>query len=1393
MNIEELIVKLSKLGVHLSVEGNDLLISAPKGTLTNELRTLITGSKTEILSLLLRHNSMEIERESMSLKPVSRTINIPLSYSQQRLWILDQLERTSAYNNCIAFNVIGSLHVAALEDSFNEIIRRHEILRTNFVSIEGQAYQIIRPKMAISLNKISFQHLSKGEQLFEIEKFASEKALQVFDIEKDPLMRVILIQLAPNEHVLIFIIHHIISDGWSMSVLTHELISLYEAFIKNKPSPLKELEIQYADFAVWQRKWLKGGILDNLLTYWKKNLKGAPPLLNIPTDRLYPSVQSFHGHRIQFNFDINLIQKIKDIGQQSETTLFMILFTIYTILLFRYSNQEDIVVGTPIANRNFKEIEPLIGFFVNTLVLRIDLSGNPKFSELLHQVRQTALDAYAHQDLPFEKLVEELQPDRNLSHSPIFQTMFVFQNTPAEKLQLPELSLTPLRIKSPTSKFDLTMFTEETEQGLRGEIEYNTDLFDEITIRRMIDHFRNLLKGIVSNPDQRISELPLLSEAEKNRLLVEWNDTKADYPHNKCIHQLFEEQVERSPDAVAVVFEDQTLTYRELNSRANQLANYLQSLGVGPEVLVGICVERSLEMVIGLLGILKAGGAYVPIDPLYPEKRRDFMVTDSQVKVLLTQKELIDKFVKFNNVQTISLDTEWDIISQNNKQNLTGKVESNNLVYMIYTSGSTGKPKGVMNTHKGVCNRLTWMQNVFLLKQSDCVMQKTPFSFDVSVWEFFWPLLNGSRLVLIKPDGQRDCIYLANLISENKISIIHFVPSMLRIFLDAPNIDKCDCLRLVICSGEALHFDIQECFFSRFKCDLYNLYGPTEAAIDVTFWRCNKNSNLGTVPIGRPISNIQIYILDQHLQLLPVGVPGELYIGGDGLARGYFNQPGLTDEKFISNPFNYKHKDRIYKTGDLARYLFDGNLEYIGRSDNLVKIRGLRIEIGEVETVISRHPAVREVLVIVTEDKLEYDKRLIAYIVYNNRENVSDNQIRHYLKERLPDYMIPNHFIELDSIPLTLNGKIDRNALSLTSKSISANTKDFIPPRDLEEYKLAYLWKNILNIHPIGVRDNFFDLGGHSLLAVCLMAQIQQFFGKTLPLATLFQNPTVEQLATLLKEKEVVQYTSPLIAIQPSGNKSPFFCVHPAGGNVFCYMDFARYLGQEQPFYGLQSIGFIKSQKPLTKIEDMATHYIKSIRTIQPKGSYNIGGWSIGGVIAFEMAQQLQRTGHEVATLVLIDSFSPLSVRITEENNDTMIINQLAKESFDFHSKGISTNMVNNNLQQPSSEVQLSKIIERAKKHNILPPNFEKKSINRLLQIFKANINAFSNYVPLPYQGKIVLFCAEKKSMMPDMNLGWSDMVKGGIDRYELKGDHYSIIQEPNVRDLSKILKDLLK
>jgi amino acid adenylation domain-containing protein len=1137
------LLKLEQVGIHdnfFELGGHSLLatqvISRLRETFSVELPVRCLFEAPTIAEL---GESIEASRSQTSslltpaIVPVPREGEIPLSFAQQRLWFIDQLEGTSGiYNIPLALRLIGKLDKIALERAIQEVVQRHEVLRTTFERVNGSPVQVIDPTWTGNLSLVNLEGLAEEEQAAEVIRLGKEEALRSFDLVKGPLLRVTLLQLGEQSHVLLLTMHHIVSDGWSIGIFLRELSSLYTAFSQGDASPLPNLPIQYTDFADWQRQWLSGEVLESQLNYWKQQLQGIPPLLELPTDRPRPPLQTFQGISESFELSAELTQKLKTLSQKAEATLFMSLLGAFIVLLHRYSGQEDIIVGSPIANRNRVETESLIGFFVNSLVLRANLAGEPTFQELLKQIRQVALDAYGHQDVPFEKVVEALQPERSLSHSPLFQVMFVLQNVPKEKLELPDLTLIPLEIESAVAKFDLTLLMEETEQGLKGVWQYNTDLFDGATICRMSGHFQSLLEGIVANPQQRVSELSLLTEAERYQLLVEWNDTQAEFPQDKCIHELFEEQVEKTPDAVAVVFEDQQLTYKELNGRANQLAHYLKMLDVGPDVLVGICVERSPEMIVGLLGILKAGGAYVPLDANYPQERLAFMLEDTQVLVLLTQQKLVETLPEYQ-TQLVCLDSDWKVISQQSNNNLCSIVKLENLAYVIYTSGSTGTPKGVLIPHRGLSNLVFWHQCTFEITPLDRATQIVSTAFDASVWEI-WPyLVSGASLFLVSPEIIGLAEKLKHWLISQKITIVFLPTPLVEPLLSLQWTEKV-ALRMILTGGDKLYYYPP----SSLPFKLINNYGPTENTVVTTSGIVAQTENQQYPPsIGRPINNTKIYILDSQLQPVPIGVTGELHIGGASLARGYLNRPELTSEKFIPNPFSDEPNAKLYKTGDLVRYLPDGNIEFLGRIDNQVKIRGFRIELGEIEAVLSKYSDVQEAVVIAREDS-PGDQRLVAYII-PVEQTVNTSELRSFLKLKLPDYMVPSAFITLEVMPLTPNGKVDRHALSIPDYSHFSLEASFVHPRTPTEEVLAAIWSNLLGVEQVGIHDNFFALGGHSLLATKLLFKISEVFHCELSLHSILERPTIEEMVVHIEGLPKILPNSCIVSKIMNSNNFP--------------------------------------------------------------------------------------------------------------------------------------------------------------------------------------------------------------------------------------------------------------
>ncbi len=1074
---------------------------------------LSAEEKRALLAQLLREKA----NQSKSL--------FPLSQGQQALWFLYKLVPDSwAYNTLFTARIQSDVDIPALRRTFQTLISRHPSLRTTYTERDGKPFQQIPEDVEVEFEEID----ASSWNWDELKEQVTQEAHRPFNLEQGSVMRVSLFTRSPKDHIFMLAIHHIASDLWSQLILMDELRVLYPAEKTGTQASLPPQTQSYADYVHWQNQMLAGSAGERLWAYWREQLAGELPVLNLPTDRPRSPVQTYQGASHSFRLTEELTQRLKGLAQAEKATLYMTLLAAFQVLLYRYTGQEDILVGSPTFGRTQREFADIVGYFVNPVVLRANLAGNPTFQAFLSQVRQTVLRAIAHQDYPFPLLVERLQPNREPSRSPIFQALFALQkpqqfeevvklfapSETASQVNWGDLKLEPFEIPQQEGQFDLILEMIEARESLFGVFKYNTDLFEADTLARMAGHFQTLLEAIVINPQQEISQFPLLSEAEQQQLLVEWNNTFAEYPQSQCIHQLFEAQVEQTPDAVAVVFEDSTLTYRQLNSRANQLAHHLQALGVGPEVLVGICVERSLDMLVGLLGILKAGGAYVPLDPAYPSERLSFMLEDSQAPVLLTQQRLVT-LLPTSGTHVVCLDADWQAIAQNSHTNPTSNVTGNNLAYAIYTSGSTGKPKGVQVLNGGVVNFLTSMRHCPGLTEQDTLLSVTTLSFDIAALELFLPLIVGARVVLVSREVAADGSQLLERLNDCGATLMQATPATWRLLLAAgwsgsPQLK-------ILCGGEALPRELANQLLAK-GASLWNLYGPTEATIWSTIYQVDNTD--GSVSIGRPIANTQIYLLDEQLQPVPVGVPGELYIGGAGLARGYLNRPELTAQRFIAHPVSDEPAARLYKTGDLARYFRDGNIEYLGRIDHQVKLRGFRIELGEIEAVLSQHPVVQQGVVVVREDS-PGNQQLVAYLVPHPEQAApTASELRQFLKQQLPEYMVPSAFVTLDSLPLTPNGKVDRKALPSPEGLRLELAAAYVAPQTELEQMIATVWQEVLRVEKVGMHDNFFDLGGHSLLVVQVHSKLQEILKRNFLMTEMFKYPTISSLVEYLTPKQ---------------------------------------------------------------------------------------------------------------------------------------------------------------------------------------------------------------------------------------------------------------------------------
>ena len=1321
---------------------------------------------------------------------------IPLSFAQQRLWFVDQLEPKSAvYNVPSAVRISGFLNITALKGSIEAIVERHEVLRTVYLSVDGAPVQQVFERANVELPLVDLSDLPEVEKENELLRLLTEEAGRPFSLSSDLMLRSVLFRLSVKEHVLFVNIHHIACDEWSMGIFFRELAAFYQSFCDKKPVSLRELPVQYADFALWQRDWLRGDVLAKQLGYWRKQLGGELPVLELPVDRPRPITPTHSGGRVTRTLSSGVTNGLKALCRRENVSPFMLMMASLKTLLHRYTGQEDIIIGTPIAGRNRVETEGLIGFFVNTLTLRTSFLSTHTFREVLQRVRETALAAFSFQDLPFEKLVEEVQPERTAAQTPLFNVMFAYQNAP-EPIVIPGLTLTPIEVENHTAKFDLTIVAQDSSEGLVVHLEYNRDVFDAATAERMLGHLETLLEAVANNPDQPIATIPLLTANERKVTLDEWNRTWAEYPAKTPVHQLFEAQAERTPHSIAVTFGNEAISYRELNIRANQLANFLRKNGVGPDVLVGICVERSVQMIVGWLGILKAGGAYVPLDPSYPADRLEFMFSDTKMPVLLTEKKFLASLPK--ETKKICLDSDWKQIAREETRTPVSGVTADDLAYVIYTSGSTGKPKGVAVRHCGIA-RLVCNTNYISIQPTDVFAQASNASFDAATFEVWGALLHGAKVVGVPQSVLLSPHDLAADLRNKRITTF-FVTTALFNQIAAAVPDAFRTLRCVLFGGEACDPKaVKSIMVHGPPARLLHVYGPTETTTFASFYEVKGiPDGVASLPIGRPISNTTFFVLDKNLQPVPVGVPGELYIGGDGVARGYWKRPELTSQRFISMPATSGAGGILYKTGDRVKFLPDGNVEFLGRVDNQVKIRGYRIELEEIELALEQHPGVSDAVVLARESGVS--KELVAYIAHENKKHPSSEELRRLLKQKLPEFMVPAVFIFLEKFPLTPNGKVDRRALP-SPESADTSTSNCVLPRNNLENQLAKIWEQVLQRKPIGVRDNFFELGGHSLLAVKLFGQIEKVMGPKLSLSTLFQAPTIEELANIISRKKWSSPGASLVEIQPHGSNPPFFWLHTlgggGGGGLFVYRRLAELLGPNQPSYGL-----VTPPEPFAQIEAMAAHYISEMRTLQPNGPYYVGGYCFGGVIAYEIARQLEEQGAKVAMLALIESVPPNCER---RGFNAELIWHFAKTLPTWI--GYTAALGPRHLIRHSWQ-RVGRLLRMAARTNALAKKGDEKALVReqISQVFdfdnypedykqyaESHWLALRQYRPKPFSGRATLFRTQRPRLL-NLNAEkvWAKLIPQGLEVRYVPGTHEQILEEPFVKCLAKELKESL-
>jgi amino acid adenylation domain-containing protein len=1333
-----------------------------------------------------------------------------LSLAQQRLWFLEQLTGPSAVHNVpVGSRLRGPLNMAALQHSLNELVARHAALRTTFPTCEGRPTSLIAAHQTVALSVVDLGQQLKADAEVALATVLATESRRPFDTGKGPLLRAMVVRMDDLDHALLITLHGMVCDGWSLDVLMRDASELYAASVAGRPASLPELRLQYATVAASQRERFAGAEVDRLVGYWRAQLESVPLVLELPCDRPRPPVASPRGAGAAFNLPAPLVSALRNLSQTHDATLFMTLLAGFGALLGRYTNQDPILVGSAIACRSRPELENVIGLLANTLTLRIDLFGNPTCTELLRRVRDMTLGAYDHQELPFEKLVDVLQPQRDLAHHPVVQVMFGLHDGQRPSLQPIDVTSAPIDLPTGTSRVDLDLRLSECESGLEGWLEYDADLFDQATIERFIGHYELLLSGIVAHPELPISELPLSGENERRQMLVDWNATETDYPRTLCVHQLVEAQVDRTPDAIAVVGDDGTLSYVMLDALANQLAHYLTELGVRRGDLVALSLDRTTAMLVALLAISKAGAGYLPLDPMYPKERQAFMLADSGVRLLLTQRTMLAQTPASAAVRVICLDApdERLAIAAHSKTRPEVVGSAVDVAYVIYTSGSTGQPKGVSVQHRALVNLLVSARRTPGITSNDVVLAITTLAFDIAAYDLWAPLTVGARLALASHEAAGNGRLLLDLLSSSGATILQATPPTWRLLIEAGW--RGGSGLKVISTGEALPPDLAAQLVSRAD-DVWNMYGPTETTVWSAYWQVPNQA----VPIliGRPMANTRLYILDASRQPVPIGVPGELYIGGDGVARGYLGQPQLTSERFLPDPFARDLDARMYRTGDVARWRLNGQIEYLGRNDDQVKLRGCRLEPGEIEARLREHPSVRDAGVLVRADT-PGDPLLIAFIVHRAGAPPPESaELRAFVRRRLPEYMVPAAFVPLDALPLTVSGKIDRKALATADPGAILTAAGYVGPRDRVESCLVALWEDLLGVAPIGIHDNFFDVGGQSLLAARLVFRIESELGRNLPVAVLMRADTVALLAELIRAPEEAEIWDPLVELQRGApGRRPLFLVHGAFGDVLCYLELARALGAQQGCYVLQAIGLDGVHPPQDRVEDMAAAYILQMRAVQPFGPYCLAGYSLGGIIVYEMARQLKAAGDEIALLAVFDHAPSLghlsrrpplamfSARFTQHlvtniphwtrkalevkpAKWTAVLAERARLARRAFSKLL-------HARAPSVEEAVREVEEVSGLNHLADwPEYRRR-------VLQYQFRAVRAYEVQPYEGELLLFRARRQPLVSphDPRLGWGELIRGPIDVIHVPGNHQELLHEPHVLVVAAALRARLE
>jgi amino acid adenylation domain-containing protein len=1318
--------------------------------------------------------------------------DVPLTFGQERFWFLDRLgQGGAAYNICTGMRLRGALDAAALRAALGEVVRRHEALRTTIREVDGVPLQVIAPFTDFDLPVEDLSALGEAEREAALGARHGEVAGHVFDLTAGPLFFARLLRLGRDEHALLLCMHHIVGDGWSLKVMFRELWALYDAFRAGNESPLPEPPVQYADWAVWQRSRGPREVQARHLAYWKERLACAPELMELPADHPRPAWPSFRGGHAPVNVPAEVADPLREMARCQGATLYMVVLAAFKVLLARYGAGEDVVVGTPIAGRTRKAVENLVGLFINTLVLRTDLTGDPTFRELVERVRETVLGAYEHQDAPFERVIDALGPERSLSHGTLFQVLFQLDNVGEVKAsEGGELEVRQMVRGGDAAKLDLALGLDAHSRGITGGLQYSTDLFERGTAARMMEHLKRLLEQAAADPDRPVSRLSLMSRAERERL-EGWNRTTARFPADRCIHQLFEDQARRTPHAPALVRGQARITYAELDARANRLARYLRGLGVGPEVRVGVCLERSPELIVSILAVMKAGGAYVPMDPGHPTERIAYLLGDSGVGVLLTQEKLVARFPTDPARRVVAVDAAWARIGQESAEPVESGAGPQNLCYVIYTSGSTGRPKGVAMHHRGVANYIHWGVRFYGVDAGDGAPVFSSMAVDLTVTNLL-PLFVGKPVLMLPEESPVEALAEA-VRARPGFGLIKITPLHMGLLntLLAPE-EMADAARALVIGGDLLSAEPTVPWQEHApRVRLINEYGPTETVVGCSAYVLPAGRHrAGPIPVGRPIQNLTFQVLDARLEPVPVGLPGELYIGGVGVARGYLGRAALTAEKFVPDPFAGSGA-RMYRTGDRARWLADGGLMILGRTDNQVKVRGYRVEPGEIEAVLRRRPEVRECLVVLREDR-PGDRRLVAYVV----GHADAAELREHLRRTLPGHMVPDAFVVLDAFPQTATGKLDRKTLPAPDWGAGADRE---PPRDEVEARLARIWAEILGVASVGPTKRFFELGGNSLLALRLFARVRRELGCDLPVATLFVGGTVRHMAEAVRahgQPAAAPKTAPLVPLRATGTLPPLFVVHPAGRRVANYAALVERLGPDQPVYGLQDV----ADDLARPVDQIAGEHLRALRAVQPHGPYHLAGWSFGGVVAYEMAVQLERAGERVAFAGVLDTVAPPFSRNRGVPDDADLVLGLARDVA--AQMGRPFTLSADALAGAGLDEQLRRAVESLHAQGAAPDGFDAADLRGHVEVIRGRTRATAAYRPGAYGGPLTLFAAADRpadfasrfGLRTDeeaRTYGWCRLAPA-VRVHRVPGAHVTIGLEPHVETLAARVREEL-